>query len=303
MSEIIVARANKSDLPQAIALWGSIFSQDWGEREVDISSLRRTLSLLLSLRRLPARTLQHLGAAAELWVAREGEEVVGVMGQLGERIPCFTGLVFDPRVRSFRAVRFFVQQVCSELANAGFQFARSLPKAESGVIKLAIRLGWTALGDVRSYLLPLPNQALPMPNEDITVRVLGWRERAELERTAIAQENLGLALTLEGAYGVRFLRLIGLKELFLVAEEGGKALGYMGIALDPFQPQGPIHIPYLAEAEAYPFLLAKALDIISHAGKVLADITIWEKQTAGTQFIEELGGQRGPDWTWIVREL
>jgi hypothetical protein len=246
--------------------------------------------------------LQRLGAAAELWVAREGGEVVGVMGQLGERIPCFTGLVFDPRVRRFRTVKLFAQQVCSELTKGGFQFARSLPKAESGVIKLAAWLGWTALGDIRSYSLPLPNQALPMPNEDITVRVLGWRERGKLERTAIAQENLELALALEGAYGVRFLRLIGLKELFLVAEEGGKALGYMGIALDPFQPQGPIHIPYLVEAEAYPFLLAKALDIISHAGKVLADITIWEKQTAGVQLLAGLG-QRGPDWTWIVREL
>lgn len=308
----MVSRAGKADLSQAMDLWRSIFAQEWEERQVDIKGLVRLFSFFLSLRRLPLRLLWRLGTAAELWVVREGGEVVGVMGQLGERIPCLMGLVLAPKVRGRGVVRAFVQGVCTELARAGFPLARSMPAAGSPVVELGRRLGWTVVGRAESYALSfsgkLFEQARCLPYwaepQGAVVRVLGQGEREALVRAAISRGEHRLALTLDGTYGIGHGSfLFGLRELFLVAERGGHGVGYVGMEFSRYQAAAALHVPFLPDEGVYPSLLARALDILSRFGKDTVYIDLWEDHGESAAFLKLLGARPQSGWTWIVREL
>ncbi|HDI11559.1 MAG TPA: hypothetical protein ENF77_04510 [Candidatus Acetothermia bacterium] len=292
-----VGRIRRKELPYALALWRANFSADWDLRGTDIQAVARLFSLLLSCRRLPLSLLQRLGVRAEIWVLRDKGKVVGVLGQIGYRIPYLLGLVMERGARGLARVKWFLDGVCQALAEDGFRFARALVPQQHPVVKLVLRLGWEVLGEVHEYVVelhPLPKK----PPLEIPVERLRAREEEQLARTALAAADIRTLLSLERNYGSKVARLLGFRDLFLAPRSGGREI----VAVSANRYQRMATVRSFNRGEIVP-LLERALDILRSWGKERAQIGLLDPAPEVRCHVEGQGGNPQGVWLQLVKDL
>ncbi len=292
-----VGRIRREELSHALALWRANFSADWNLRGTDIQGVARLFSFLLVCRRLPLSLLQRLGVRVEVWVLRDGGKVVGIVGQIGYRIPYLLGLVVERGARGLARVKGFLDGVCQALAEDGFRFARALVPQQHPVAKLALRLGWEVLGEVHEYVVelhPLPRN----PPIDTPVRRLRAREEEHLARTALAAADIRTLLSLERNYGSRVARLLGFRDLFLIPRSGEK--GIVAISANRYQRTATVRS--FNRGETIP-LLEGALAILRDWGKERAQVGLLDPAPEVRCHVEEQGGDPQGVWLQLVRDL
>lgn len=280
------------------------FQEELSGRGTDIARLRRIVSFLVSGGRLPLRLLNAMGFVAELWVARVGGKVVGVLGQIGRRAPYMSGIAIDPDFRGRGVAQALFQRVFDDLARRGYSFVRGAVLSHNeAALNLCAKTGLVPYARTQLYVLPLPPARLPEAPPGVTVRRASRRDVAALWPKEYDEAGLRRLLSLEGGYEACPLRLLGVWNRAFVAERRGKTIGYLGMQANRYQATGTIRAPLLFEDGAYPALLRRALEELTRLGRKTAYIDLLNGQEGLAPFLGELGAKPDKAWVQVVRRL
>lgn len=294
----------KGDVPRAAELLLMAFEDELSERGSDVARLKRLLYSLTSFGRLPLRLLHSLGVVAELWVACAEGKVVGVLGQLGRRVPYMSGIAIDPAFRGRGIAQALFHRVFSDLARKGFPLVRGAVLSHNqAALNLCAKTGLVPYARTRLYVLPLPPARLPKASPGIKVRCARARDLRPLWPKGLDGEGLRRLLSLEGGYEAWPFRLLGVWNVGLVAEREGELIGYLGVQANRFQTAGTIRAPLLFAEEAYPPLLGAALKELVRLGRKVAYIDLFEEQKGLSPLLQGLGARPDRAWVHLARRL
>jgi len=279
----------------AIDLWRESFPADWAPDALDLGAVRSLMRKLLRCRRLPLGALHVLGSAAELWVAYQDGQLVGVLGQLGEQIPRLTGLVLHGDVRGTGVAGAFLQRVVAEHDGMRTRLIRALPAYEGWGRGALARLGFAQLGGVQDYELALP-LSVSLSSEE-RVRWLRWRQRRALVGRAMAAGDLARAVTVDGAYGAPVLSWLGLVDGLVVGPRGEPA----GVEYSKYREWGQVRLCPPAERGHNVLLLRVVAEELSRRGVRSLRVALWDSDMETRRTVERWGARVGGHWSWMAR--
>ncbi|RLE34951.1 hypothetical protein DRJ58_01025 [Candidatus Acetothermia bacterium] len=298
-----VGRIRKGELPSVVEIWKESFRGELAQRGADLGNIAPLFRAFLSLRRLPLWVLHRLGVPVEVWVLRMGGRPVGAVGQIGCRVPYIIGLVVKREGRELRLVRLLEQGVATGLRAAGFPLMRALVPAEHLIAKLAIKLGWEAIGSITQFVLPLQGLSSDARSRLPSVRSISFRRERLLACGFTRRRDIKGLLALDRNYGSPVVGILGFRERVFGVEEKGELLGLVRVSWNAYQPVAFMHVPYLREAEAYWSLLAHATRFFRGLGKAELHLDLWEEEGGLREGLRKMGAREAGRWIYLVKRL
>ncbi|NOX44439.1 MAG: GNAT family N-acetyltransferase, partial [Caldiserica bacterium] len=220
----------REDVARAMELLREAFSAELSTWGADMARAEAVLRTLLSLGRLPLRALRLLGLKFEVWVAREGGEVIGVLGQFDGRPPILSGIAVAREARGRGVAKALLRHAFADLRRKGAPLVLGSVRAgNTAALELCASVGMESYGRVRIYTVPLPPRALPVIPAGVTVRAGRGADVERLAPSGTDGESLRRLSRLNAAFAPWPLRLVGIRRSAIAAEIGGELVGFMAL--------------------------------------------------------------------------
>ncbi|MGY4707583.1 N-acetyltransferase family protein [Candidatus Bipolaricaulota sp. J31] len=296
----------REDVPRAMELLREAFATELSTWGANLARAERLLQFLLALDRLPLRALWLLGLRFEVWVAREGGEVVGVLGQFEGRPPVLSGIAVAREARGRGVAKALMRHAFADLKAKGAPLVLGSVRADNtAALELCSSVGMEPYGRVRIYSVPIPPRALPVVPKGITVRAGTREDVRRLIPPDTGKDSLRRLSRLNAAFAPWPLRLVGIRRSAIAVEVRGELAGFMALQTGRYWGGATVQAPILLREEAGVFLAllsAATAEVMrrrqGHAYFVLPD-DLWRYSGA----LEHMGGEPIGEWVQLVRFL
>ncbi len=275
----------------------------WG---ANLARAERVLRFLLALDRLLLRALGLLGLRFEVWVARQGDEVIGVLGQFDGRPPVLSGIAVAREARGRGVAKSLMRHAFADLRGRGAPLVLGSVRADNAAaLELCASVGMESYGRVRIYSVPLPPRALPVVPKGVAVRVGTRGDVARLVPPDLGKGSLRRLSRLNAAFAPWPLRLVGIRRSAIAAEVDGELVGLVALQTGRYWGGATVQAPIVLDGDPRVFLAllgAATAEVMrrreGRAYFVLPD-DLWRYSWA----ITRMGGEPIGEWVQLVRYL
>lgn len=301
-----IFRICKRDVPRAMELLQEAFAAELSAWQANLARAEKLLRFLLSFDRLPLRALKVLGLEFEVWVAREDEEVVGVLGQFDGRPPVLSGIAVAREARGRGIAKALLRHAFADLKGKGARLVLGAVRAgNEAALELCLSVGMESYGQVRIYSVKLPPRALPVIPKGVTVRPARRGDVGRLVTSDMEGESLQWVSRLNAAFAPWPLRLVGIRRSSLAAEVDGELTGFVALQTGRYWGGATVQAPIVLRGRGEVFLAllsATTAELIRRRERrayFVLPHDLWGFSWA----IERMGGEPIGDWVQLVRYL
>lgn len=299
-----IRRIRTRDIREVLGLLDNAFSAEFHRWDVNLSRAERLLRFLLAGGRFPLRCLRVLGLEFEIWVATEGEKVIGALGQLEGKIPSLSGIAVAPEAQGKGVAKALLRHAFADLRKKGWPLVLGSVRAENEkALELCRSVGMEPYGELKIYAVPFPPRALPVIPKGITVRPATKRD-IDSVRSRVP-EGLAPKARLDAAYSPWCLRLLGIHRSSLVAEVEGELQGFIPLQVGQFWKAATIGAPLLFGPRE-PIFLALLAGAVARAFSFRPStlhIVLPTELLTLEGIVVHMGGEPIGTWVQLVRYL
>lgn len=299
-----IRHIRSQDIREVLSLLDNAFSVEFHRWDVNLSRTERLLRFLLAGGRFPLRCLRFLGLGLEIWVATEGEKVIGALGQLEGKIPSLSGIAVAPEAQGKGVAKALLRHAFADLRRKGWPWVLGSVRAENEkALGLCRSVGMEPYEELRIYAVPFPPRALPVIPKGITVRPATKRDIDSIRSRV--PERWAAKARLAAAYSPWCLRLLGIHRSSLVVEVEGELQGFVPLQVGHFWKAATIGAPLLfgpREPIFWAFLGGAVARAFSFRPSTL-HIVLPAELLALQGIVVHMGGEPIGTWIQLVRYL